>query len=110
VHLINRQVPSKACLPVSRDGELHNSGVNIPDSNKITIRQLLNHTSGLVEFDEDEKFFNTYINNLARKWTSKELLEISLSYPRYGAPGGEAPLLQHQLCVVGLDYRAVHRK
>ena len=62
-------------------------GINIPESNKITIRQLLNHTSGLCEFDEDEKFFNTYINNLAKKWTSKELLEIALSYPRYGAPG-----------------------
>lgn len=62
-------------------------GIKIPDSDKITIRHLLNHTSGLFDFDEDEKFFNTYIHNLAKKWTSKELLEISLSYPRYGAPG-----------------------
>jgi len=62
-------------------------GIKIPDSDKITIRHLLNHTSGLFDFDEDEKFFNAYIKNLAKKWTSKELLEIALSYPRYGLPG-----------------------
>jgi D-alanyl-D-alanine carboxypeptidase len=62
-------------------------GIKIPDSDKITIRHLLNHTSGLFEFDEDEKFFIPYIKNLTRKWTTKELLEFSLSHPRYGAPG-----------------------
>jgi D-alanyl-D-alanine carboxypeptidase len=62
-------------------------GIKIPDSDKMTIRHLLNHTSGLFDFDEDEKFFIPYIKNLTRKWTTKDLLEISLSHPRYGAPG-----------------------
>jgi len=77
-------------------------GINTPESNKITIRQLLNHTSGLSEFDEDEKFFNTYINNLAKKWTSKELLEIALSYPRYGAPGEKHHYSNTNFVLLGL--------
>jgi CubicO group peptidase (beta-lactamase class C family) len=62
-------------------------GIKIPDSDKITIRHLLNHTSSLFDFGDDEKFFIPYIKNLTRKWTTKELLEFSLSHPRYGAPG-----------------------
>jgi len=77
-------------------------GIKIPESSKITIRQLLNHTSGLCEFDEDEKFFNTYINNLAKKWTSKELLEIALSYPRYGAPGEKHHYSNTNFVLLGL--------
>jgi D-alanyl-D-alanine carboxypeptidase len=77
-------------------------GINIPESNKITIRQLLNHTSGLCEFDENEEFFNRYINNLAKKWTSKELLEIALSYPRYGAPGEKHHYSNTNFLLLGL--------
>jgi D-alanyl-D-alanine carboxypeptidase len=64
-------------------------GIKIPDSDKITIRHLLNHTSGLFEFDEDEKFFIPYIKNLTRKWTTKE-----------------APLFQHQFRAAEFDDRA----
>jgi D-alanyl-D-alanine carboxypeptidase len=66
-----------------------NFGVKIPGADKISIRHLLNHTSGLFGFDDDEEFFKEYLNNLTEVWPTKKLIKIALSHPRYNAPGKE---------------------
>ncbi|MGG3674755.1 serine hydrolase domain-containing protein [Bacillus nitratireducens] len=54
------------------------------DGNQITIRQLLNHTSGIAEYlkSKDADFTNT-----RKSYTAEELVKIGLSYPQDFSPG-----------------------
>ncbi|QUG84598.1 serine hydrolase domain-containing protein [Bacillus nitratireducens] len=54
------------------------------DGNQITIRQLLNHTSGIAEYlkSKDADFTNT-----RKSYTAEELVKIGLSYPQDFLPG-----------------------
>lgn len=59
---------------------------NVPDGDVITLRQLLNMTSGLYSYTEDESFM-TEAAVLGRRWTLAELLRIAFAHPPYFAPG-----------------------
>ena len=59
----------------------------VPNGEKITIRQLLNMTSGLYDYSGDEGFMNALASDLTRKWTPRELVEISFSHEPYFPPG-----------------------
>ena len=62
-------------------------GVNVPGADKITVRQLLNHTSGLFNFTDDPNFWIAVMSNPLKPWTSKELVEIAISHPPNFQPG-----------------------
>jgi len=64
-----------------------NLGIAVPNGDKITVKQLLSHTSGLFNFTADPKFWETFKANPLKKLTSKELLAISFSHPVDFAPG-----------------------
>lgn len=64
-----------------------NLGVKVPDADKITIRQLLNHTSGLFNFADDIKFWTAFKDNPLKHWTSQELVNMAISHPANFAPG-----------------------
>ena len=49
----------------------------------VTVRSLLNHTSGLPDFFEDAAFAATWQENPGRDWDPEDLLEISLALPRH---------------------------
>jgi D-alanyl-D-alanine carboxypeptidase len=49
----------------------------------VTVRSLLNHTSGLPDFFEDAAFAATWQESPGRDWDPEELLEISLALPRH---------------------------
>ena len=55
----------------------------------ITIRQLLNHTSGLDDFDVDASFWEPYRRDPAHRWelTAAETLQLVLQKPRLFSPG-----------------------
>lgn len=55
----------------------------------ITVRQLLQHTSGLFNYSDAEAFFQAIDERPNRVWTPEELVEIGLSEPMYSAPGDE---------------------
>jgi D-alanyl-D-alanine carboxypeptidase len=57
-----------------------------PEASRITVRMLLNHTSGLAEYS-DEAFDREVIANPRRRWTTDELLDRTAALPRTGAPG-----------------------
>jgi len=59
----------------------------IPHSDKITIRQLLNHTSGIYDFISDEDFQKVYWNNPLKKWTPQEEIDIILAHKPDFKPG-----------------------
>lgn len=55
-------------------------------SDRITIRQLLNHTAGVYNFS-DEEFHRTVYNNPDKPWTRQELLDIARAHGPDFAPG-----------------------
>lgn len=59
----------------------------LPDADRITLRQLLNHTSGLGNYTDDPGFLNTAFADPARVWTPQQLIAIAAAMPRNFAPG-----------------------
>lgn len=63
-------------------------GLAVPNSDKITVRNLLNMTSGLFSYTADEDFWNTYTHDPKKPWTPKELVDISIKHGAVAPPGG----------------------
>jgi D-alanyl-D-alanine carboxypeptidase len=60
----------------------------VPNGKHITIRQLLNMTSGLFSYSDDEGFEGEAFGTDPYKvWQPKELLAIAFKHPPYFAPG-----------------------
>ena len=77
-------------LQLVEEGALELDGDAAPFAEGITIRQLLNHTSGLPDFFDDlESFFEPYRRNPAHGWQLGPLDELRLimEKPRLFAPG-----------------------
>jgi D-alanyl-D-alanine carboxypeptidase len=48
----------------------------IPNSDRITIRMLLNHTSGILEHTQNTAFLDQLAVDPLRKWTTRELIDV----------------------------------
>ena len=61
----------------------------VPGGGAITVRQLLNHTSGLADYvpDEDDTFIRRVLADRHRVWTPHELVAIGTAQPPLFAPG-----------------------
>ena len=60
----------------------------LPDGKRITIRQLLSHTSGLDDFASDTRFVAPYLQgNFGYAWTPRQMVAFAASKPRAFAPG-----------------------
>lgn len=60
---------------------------DVPGGEHITIRQLLQMTSGLYNFSEDPGFNERLDQHPDRHWAPQELLDIAFSHPVYFQPG-----------------------
>lgn len=58
----------------------------LPNSNQITIRQLLNHSSGLANYMTPE-FYSETRKNPTRRWTAPEAIKYAYNLPPVGNPG-----------------------
>jgi D-alanyl-D-alanine carboxypeptidase len=77
-------------LRLVAEGRLELDGDTAPFVEGITIRQLLNHTSGLTDFIGDPvAFFEPYRANPTRRWevAPRDQLRLVLEQPRLFAPG-----------------------
>ena len=60
----------------------------VPNGDEITIRQLLNMTSGLFDYEQDPRVFAPYINgDLGYHWSPLELVQIAVSHEPLFEPG-----------------------
>ena len=59
----------------------------IPYSEQITIKQLLNHTSGIYSYTDDTAFLLTLLTNPNASFTPNDLINIALTYPPNFLPG-----------------------
>jgi D-alanyl-D-alanine carboxypeptidase len=60
---------------------------NINNANACTLRQLLNHQSGIYDVISDSQFYLAVLNNPDKTWTSDELLNYVYNKPATGAVG-----------------------
>ncbi|MCY1137003.1 serine hydrolase [Actinoplanes sp. Pm04-4] len=60
----------------------------VPNGQNITLRMLLNHTSGLFDYGADETFFAEFLADPTRPRTPRELIAIANSHPPSFEPGG----------------------
>ena len=60
----------------------------VPNGRRITIHQLLNHTSGIPEYESDERYLKPYLSgNLGFYWSPRQLVKLAVSHPAVFAPG-----------------------
>lgn len=60
---------------------------NIPNANNITIRQLLNHTSGIPDYNENPTVQNDRVAFETRDWSPEELIALIKGLPAKNPPG-----------------------
>ncbi|MBC8160348.1 MAG: serine hydrolase [Roseiflexaceae bacterium] len=61
----------------------------LPNGDAITVRNLLQHTSGLYDYLEDRRFVTQAYSEPARVWTPRELVDYATQFPSSFAPGTE---------------------
>lgn len=59
----------------------------VPYSDVITVRMLLNHTSGIFDYTGDEGFQEAQDENLLQKWTPEEMVAAAASHEPCFQPG-----------------------
>jgi len=59
----------------------------VPGGEKITIRMLLNHTSGIYNYTEDPGFIPAILADPYRYWSPRELVAVATSHEPLFAPG-----------------------
>jgi len=59
----------------------------VPNGGSITLRELLNHTSGLYNYTDDETWEKEEIADPGRQWTPHELVAFATSHPPLFPPG-----------------------
>ena len=79
----------------------------LPDGRAITIRELLDHTSGLFEYQEDRPFVRAVIARPGRAWSPRELVAIAASHGSLFPPGSSFSYANTNYIVLGLLVQAV---
>jgi len=75
---------------------------------RVTIRQLLNHTSGLYEFNDDPRVLAPYLKgDLEHVWTPQQLVRIALTHDSVSAPGAEYHYSNTNYLLAGLLVQSV---
>lgn len=75
---------------------------------RITVRQLLDHTSGVFDFNEDPRVLAPYLDgDLGHVWTPRALVRIALSHDTVDAPGAAYHYSNTNYVLAGLMVQAV---
>ncbi len=72
---------------LSLDDALDSWGMVVPGAAEITIRQLLNHTSGLADYQHSGAFWQDLGADPGRVWSPQELIDYAVALGPVGAPG-----------------------
>jgi D-alanyl-D-alanine carboxypeptidase len=79
-----------------------NLAVSLPNADQITVRQLLNMTSGLFDYTEDDTFQSRFNADPTRVWSPVKLLELAAAHEPEFAPGAGWSEANTNYIVLGL--------
>ena len=82
----------------------------VPNGTSITLRELLNHTSGLFDYTQDPAFGAAILAAPGRQWEPRELVAVALSHPPLFKPGSEWSYSNTNYILLGLVIEAVTGK
>ncbi|MFZ5999444.1 MAG: serine hydrolase domain-containing protein [Bacteroidota bacterium] len=74
----------------------------IDNADVATIRQLLNHTSGIYNYIQDLKFQTASLNDLTRVWQPEELLSYAYGRKSYFEPGASCQYTNTGYILLGM--------
>lgn len=69
------------------DDKLSKYEPQVPGADGITIRQLLNMTSGLFNYTDDKVFWTQFMNNPKAVWKPQQVVDIAIAHPAVFPPG-----------------------
>ncbi|MFQ6394379.1 serine hydrolase domain-containing protein [Nocardia sp. KC 131] len=80
-----------------------------PGGTAITVRQLLNHTSGLADYAGDPRVSLPYLANIdpRQPWTPQALVDIATALPRVSGPGERFSYANTNYLLAGMVITAV---
>lgn len=81
-----------------------------PELSDITVRHLLQHTSGIFNYTDDADWVTAWLGNPERQWTPEELVSVGLAHEPYGAPGEVWAYSNTGYILLGLILEAVEDK
>jgi len=82
----------------------------VPNGGAITLRELLNHTSGLFDYTNNPDAVSAALANPGREWAPRELLAYAFARPPLFAPGANWSYSNTNYVLLGLVIEAVTGK
>jgi D-alanyl-D-alanine carboxypeptidase len=88
---------------IDLDETINNIGFNeVHNSDMITVKQLLNMTSGLPDYIYDEEFIDAFLNNPTNVWTPQELVDMAMILPVNFLPGEDYEYCNTNYILLGM--------
>lgn len=87
---------------VSLDDTISNYIPDVPNGDKITLRQLANMTSGLPNYTKNKDWLEVFLKEKAKIWTPEELLKYAFSLPNNFEPGTKFEYCNTNTVLLGL--------
>ncbi len=82
----------------------------IRNADKATIRQLLQHSSGIVNYIQNPQFQTASMNDLKKEWKAEELLPYAYNQDAYFAPGTDVRYSNTNYILLGLLIEQIENK
>lgn len=79
----------------------------LPNGHRITLRELLGHSSGLFDYDDDDAWVRNRIADPGRTWKPRELIAIASRHTPLFAPGTDWSYSNTNYVLLGLVVEAV---
>ena len=78
----------------------------VPNGKRITVRQLLNHTSGLFDYAGDREWLEAAYRDPLKRWAPREIVGVATAHKPHFAPGAGWSYSNTNYFVVGLIVEA----
>lgn len=82
----------------------------IKNAEKATIRQLLQHSSGIYNYIQSAQFQTASINNLIKEWHAEDLLQYAYDKPTYFEPDADVQYSNTNYILLGLLIEKIEGK
>jgi D-alanyl-D-alanine carboxypeptidase len=106
VSVLILQLEAAGKLDIDDPVEKYLPGV-VPNGGAITLGELMNHTSGLFNYTDDDAFANDPIGGFSRAWTPAQLLALAFAHPPNFRPGTDWSYSNTNYIILGLVVEAV---